>query len=93
MKIVNPTFGRAGTAIERLAGDAVDWLTDPIALFSNSKPNARELLGGLRDALGQVRSLDNVGFVYKDSASQPAPEAVLCDVAARYKGAILAIAD
>ena len=94
MRIVNPSFGQALAATERVATGAVDWRRDPIILFSNSKPNARELLGGLRSKLGQVRPLDGIDFVYKDSASQPAPVAILDElVAKKYRAAILALGD
>jgi hypothetical protein len=93
MRIVNPGFGRSESGGEQLANIAMEWRTDAIALFSNSKPNARELLDGLRAGLGGHRSVDNIDFVYKDSASQPAPDDVIEHVAANYKAAVLAIAD
>ena len=40
MRIVNPTFGVDGQAGEALDVKPLDWMQDPIALFSNSKPNA-----------------------------------------------------
>ena len=55
--------------------------------------NARELLDGIRDHFGAFRSTDNIDFVYKDSASQPAPDDVISHVAENYKAAVLAIAD
>ena len=93
MQIVNPVFGRSASGGESLSNSAVDWSRDTIALFSNSKPNARELLDGIRDHFGASRSTDNIDFVYKDSASQPAPDDVISHVAANYKAAVLAIAD
>ncbi|MGK0171543.1 MAG: hypothetical protein ACI9W2_003273 [Gammaproteobacteria bacterium] len=93
MLIVNPTFGRVTAAPEQLKAGSVDWSSEPIALFSNSKPNARELLNGLRTHLRPAGNSDNLGMVYKDSASQPAPDDVLAHVAENYRGAILAIAD
>lgn len=93
MKIVNPSFGLSATGGEKMATAPVDWLRDPIVLFSNSKPNARELLDGIRAKLGGVRSIDNIDFVHKDSASQPAPSAMYDEVAKSYKAALLAIAD
>ena len=92
MQIVNPVFGRSASGGESLSNSAVDWSRDAIALFSNSKPNARELLDGIRDHFGAFRSTDNIDFVYKDSASQPAPAHLYDEVASRYKGALLAIA-
>ena len=44
MLIVNPTFGLAAAAGPTVALKPINWATDAIALMSNSKPNARELL-------------------------------------------------
>ena len=44
MRIYNPTFGVSATSAEKMALKPVNWKTDAIALISNSKPNARELL-------------------------------------------------
>lgn len=93
MRIVNPSFGVSATSAEKVALKPVNWKTDAIALVSNSKPNARELLAGIRDKLGAFRPVDNIDFLSKNSASQPAPKDVLEEVAAKYRGALLAIAD
>lgn len=93
MRIVNPSFGQSSTGGEQLATEPTDWLKDAIALIGNSKPNARQLLEGVRDGLGALRPVDNIEYVYKDSASQPAPPELIEQVAANYRGAILAIAD
>ncbi len=93
MRIVNPTFGVSAAGGEAVAVKPVDWRADPIVLFSNSKPNARELLEGIRARLGETRRVDNIDFVHKNSASQPAPGALIEQVVAKYKGALLAIAD
>lgn len=93
MRIVNPTFGIAASGGESVAVRPVDWRVDPIVLFSNAKPNARELLEGMRARLGAFRHVDNIDFMHKNSASQPAPAALLEQVAAKYKGALLALAD
>ena len=93
MRIVNPSFGVSATSAEKVALKPVNWKTDAIALFSNSKPNARELLEGVKAKLGAFRPIDNIDFVAKNSASQPAPRNVLEEVAAKYRGALLAIAD
>ena len=47
MRIVNPTFGLSAAAGATVALKSVNWKTDAIALVSNSKPNARELLDGV----------------------------------------------
>ena len=93
MRIVNPTFGNSAEGGETLAGAPVDWRTDPIALFSNSKPNARELLEGIREKLGALRDVGNVGHVYKDGVGQPAPGNVIEQIAGSYRAALVAIAD
>ncbi|MEM7253053.1 MAG: hypothetical protein AAF493_16685 [Pseudomonadota bacterium] len=93
MQIINPTFGRSASGGESLNPATVNWQSDPIVLFSNSKPNAKELLEGVRDQLGTVRAVNNIDYVYKNSASQPAPGDMIEDVATKYRAAILAIAD
>jgi len=93
MRIVNPSFGVSATSGEKVALKPINWATDAIALVSNSKPNARELLAGIREKLGATRQIDNINFLAKNSASQPAPADVIEEVAAKYRGALLAIAD
>jgi hypothetical protein len=93
MRIYNPSFGRSATTGEKIELKPVNWKTDAIALVSNSKPNARELLAGIRDKLGTSRQVENIKFLAKNSASQPAPKDLLDEVAANYRGALLAIAD
>ena len=93
MRVVNPSFGVSATSGEKVALKPINWATDAIALVSNSKPNARELLAGIREKLGATRNIDNIEFLSKNSASQPAPKDVIEEVAAKYRGALLAIAD
>ena len=93
MRIVNPSFGLSATTSEKIALKPVNWASDAIALLSNSKPNARELLAGIREKLGASRKIDNIDFLSKNSASQPAPKDVIQEIAAKYRGALLAIAD
>jgi hypothetical protein len=93
MRIVNPTFGLSAAAGATVTLKPVNWKTDAIALVSNSKPNARELLDGIRNKLGAFRPVDNIDFLSKNSASQGAPKDLLEKVAANYRGALLAIAD
>ena len=96
MRIVNPSFGLQlqsdGPKADGPAA-ATDWSKDPIAIISNSKPNAPELLQGVRKLLGDRRPIDNIDYLFKDSAAQPAPPELIDEVAAKYKGAILALAD
>jgi hypothetical protein len=94
MRIVNPTFGIApadGVAVAPTV--SVDWLKDPIVLFSNSKPNAKELLEGIRSKLSTMRNVDRVDVLAKDQAGMPAPAAMIEKVAANYKIALQALAD
>jgi len=93
MKIVNPSFGVSATGGEKLATAPVDWLKDPIALITNAKPNAHQLLDGIRTKLGAIRPIDNIVFYGKDSASQPAPASLYDEVAKNHKAALLALAD
>ena len=93
MRIVNPTFGLSAAGGEKIALKPINWATDPIALISNSKPNARELLAGIREKLGATRKIDNIEFHAKNSASQPAPKELIAMVAAKYRGALLALGD
>ena len=91
MRIYNPSFGLSATTAEKVALKPVNWQTDAIALISNSKPNARELLEGIRAKLGAHRQVENIKFMAKNSASQPAPKELLLDVSKNYRAAILAL--
>jgi hypothetical protein len=93
MRIVNPSFGHAPVGAEAVQAAAIDWTRDPILLFSNSKPNARELLEGLKARLGSVRSTDGIDFIWKPSASQPATADQVDSAARRYRAALLALGD
>ena len=93
MRIVNPSFGLAQGSSETLKGGLVDWKKDPIALFSNSKPNAKELLEGLKAKLATVRNVGNVELITKDSASRPAPAEMIQHAGHKYRAALLALGD
>lgn len=96
MRIVNPSFGLEASDENRSDGAkrvSADWSRDPIAIMSNSKPNARELLEGVRAKMGAYRPVDNIDYFFKDSAAKPAPEALYAEIAQKYKGAIVALAD
>ncbi len=93
MRIVNPTFGLAPGSSETLKTGKVDWMKDPIVLFSNSKPNAKELLEGLKAKMAAIRPVDNIELVYKDSASRPAPADIVQQVGHKYRAALLALGD
>jgi hypothetical protein len=93
MRIVNPSFGLSAASAAAVALQPIDWRSDAIALFSNSKPNARELLEGVKARLGALRPTGNIDYVAKNSASQPAPAALIDQVVTKYRAALLAIAD
>lgn len=93
MRIVNPTFGIAPQGEGSALAGPVDWANDPIVLFSNNKPNARELLAGVRDRLAAIRRVDNIDLISKTSASQPAPAEMINEVARKYRIALLALGD
>jgi len=94
MRIVNPTFGVAPAESKpAVAAGPVNWLNDPIVLFGNNKPNAKELLEGVKSKLASVRPIDAVDYIFKDSASQPAPAGMIDEVAHKYKIALLALGD
>ena len=93
MRIYNPSFGLSPTSAAKVTLKPVNWKTDAIALISNSKPNARELLEGVRSKLGAHRQIENIKFMAKNSASQPAPKELIQEVATNYKAAILALGD
>jgi hypothetical protein len=93
MRIVNPTFGIAPPGEGTATAEPVDWANDPIILFSNNKPNARELLEGVRDRLAAIRRVDNVDYIAKGSASQPAPPEMINEIARKYRIALLALGD
>ncbi len=93
MRIVNPGFGLTPAGAEQATEDKVDWLNDPIVLFGNSKPNARELLEGVKAKLAGIRRTDNIDFIAKNSASQGAPPEMINDAAKKYRIALLALGD
>ena len=93
MRIYNPTFGLSAASTEKVELKPINWATDAIALVSNSKPNARELRWGIRDKLSAHRQVENIKFLAKNSASQPAPKELLQEVATNYRAALLALGD
>jgi hypothetical protein len=93
MRIVNPVYGIAPRTEGTAPAGPVDWANDPIILFSNNKPNAKELLEGLKDRLSAVRRVDNIDYIAKSSASQPAPPEVINEIVRKYRIALLALGD
>ena len=70
LRIVDPTFGVRPdeSDVDVEAGGTADWTE--VALFSNSKPNATELLRGVGERLQAHWDLPEVGFASKPNASQ-----------------------
>ena len=96
MRIVNPSFGLEENEESHRTGSetaSTDWSKDPIAIMSNSKANARELLEGMREQMKAYRSVDNVDYLFKTSAAKPASTAMYDEIAKKYRGAIVALAD
>lgn len=93
MRIVNPSFGIAPQGEGTATAGPVDWANDPIILFSNNKPNARELLEGLRGRLSAIRRVDNVDYIAKPSASQPAPAEMINETTRKYRIGLFALGD
>lgn len=93
MLIANPTFGFAAKEVGSNTTLPFDWRSDSIALFSNSKPNARELLDGIRGRLSAVRDVGNIKHVHKESVAHPAPAGVMEQVVGEFRAAIIGTAD
>ena len=56
-------------------------------------PDEAPAEGGLKAKLATVRPVDNIDFIYKPSASQPASAAIIDEVAHKYRAALLALGD
>lgn len=94
MRIADPSFGIAREeAAPSGVGAEADWLRDPIVFFSNSKPNIKELMFGLREKFASIRDIGEVDFVWKPSAGVSADMAMIEAVASKYRIAILGSAD
>ena len=94
MRIVNPTYGTAAeeaSAVRKTA--SVDWMKDPIILFSNSKPNVKEIMEALKSRLTAIRNVGNIDFIAKNAAGVPAPVEMIEAIAAKYRIALLGSAD
>ena len=93
LRIVDPTFGvrpdEADVAVR--AGGTADWTE--VAIFSNSKPNATELLRGVGERLQAHWDLPEVGFASKPNASAAADKDVIDWLSQRYKMVVVAVGD
>ena len=90
MLIVDPTQGRAPLDSEAAGAADSPRLEGRVCLFSNSKPNAAELLAGV--AAG-VPELHGAPLLAKRHASLPAPVEVLDRIADKYDAALVALGD
>jgi thioredoxin reductase (NADPH) len=93
LRIVDPTFGvlpdQADVAVE--GGGTADWTA--VALFTNSKPNATELLLGMGERLQAHWGLAELGFASKPNASQPADKDTIDWLSERFKMVLVAVGD
>jgi thioredoxin reductase (NADPH) len=94
LRVVDPTYGvlpedDAGPL--EATGSSATW-TD-VALFTNSKPNATELLRGLGARLQAHWQLPELGFAAKDSASVPADPDQIDWLSQRFKMVLVAVGD
>jgi len=76
---------------EALVASTAAW-TD-VALFTNSKPNATELLRGLGERLQAHWALPELGFAAKESASVAADPDQIDWLAQRFKMVLVAVGD
>ena len=91
--IVDPTFGvqPADAEAAPLSGGSADWTE--VALFSNSKPNATELLRGVGERLQAHWDLPEIGFASKPNASKAADKDTIDWLAERFKMVLVAVGD
>lgn len=93
MRIVNPTFGHPELTVEERAGRPPSWRDDTICVFSNSKPNADELLNGVRERLQAAFGRGDIAYEAKRNAAVPADPDMIDWLAEQYRLAILAVGD
>ena len=93
LRIVDPTFGvqPADAEAAPLSGGSADWTE--VALFSNSKPNATELLRGVGERLQAHWDLPEIGFASKPNASKAADKDTIDWLAERFKMVLVAVGD
>jgi thioredoxin reductase (NADPH) len=93
LRIVDPTAGvaPADTDAETHAGGTAAWTE--VALFSNSKPNATELLRGVGERLQAHWDLPELGFASKPNASEAADKDMIDWLSQRYKMVLVAVGD
>ena len=93
LRIVDPTFGVLpdDADVQVQAGGTAAWTE--VALFSNSKPNATELLRGVGERLQAHWDLAELGFASKDNASAAADKDTIDWLSQRYKMVVVAVGD
>lgn len=93
LRIVDPTFGvlPVDTEAAQVAGGTADW--SEVAVFSNSKPNATELLRGVGERLQAHWELPELGFASKPNASTAADKDTIDWLAQRYRMVVVAVGD
>ncbi|SET21218.1 thioredoxin reductase (NADPH) [Geodermatophilus poikilotrophus] len=93
LRIVDPTHGVLPEvdAAPVGAGSTATW-TD-VALFTNSKPNATELLRGLGERLQAHWGLPELGFAAKENASVAAEKDTIDWLSQRFKMVLVAVGD
>jgi thioredoxin reductase (NADPH) len=94
LRIVDPTYGllpEDDAADVATPASTATW-TD-VALFTNSKPNATELLRGLGERLQAHWELPGLGFAAKESASVPAEKDTIDWLSQRFKMVLVAVGD
>jgi thioredoxin reductase (NADPH) len=93
LRIVDPTFGvpPADADVEVGPGGTAEWTE--VALFTNSKPNATELLRGVGERLQAHWDLPELGFASKDNASAAADKDAIDWLSQRYKMVVVAVGD
>jgi thioredoxin reductase (NADPH) len=93
MRIVNPTFGRPELVDDSLAHFRVTPGTETICVFSNSKPNATDLLKGMAQRIEEAAEVPEIGFISKPNAAVAGEEETFDWLAERYQMAVLATGD
>ncbi|MGY1834428.1 FAD-dependent oxidoreductase [Blastococcus sp. SYSU DS0510] len=93
LQIVDPTYGVPADDAEGVVpvGGGADWTE--VALFSNSKPNATELLRGVGGRLQEHWQLPELGFASKPNASAAADKDLIDWLSQRYKMVLVAVGD
>jgi thioredoxin reductase (NADPH) len=95
LRVVDPTFGLlpagAGDEVAAAPGTDVDWTQ--VALFSNSKPNATELLRGVGERLQAHWELPELAFASKPNASAAADKDTIDWLSQRFKMVLVAVGD